>query len=673
MNFKKLVLISGFTITFLLLITPLFLFGNNFFETYTHSILNLKIISKYNFNPFIAYYDLMGPGISLPLGFNLLYFPTSLIINNYILYFFSTIFLCLCIQFYFLRRLLLFLNLNYQYLIFFIFTFSASSLHYIYNTDYLDFYIPYSFLFGIFFYALKFIKTRNDIYLSKVVIFLAYLFLVGHITYVLSCSLIIILFLILNNIFYLFKKKFFYFLIILFLFVVSEEVYRLFVELKDYGETTRNFRTGYNFQHIFSGFYGILQLIDYFIIDLNFITKFRHTHNLFLPFINVIFYFALFVSISQFIKKNSKEIFYLNYLFIFSFLIMLSKKNILFIDSPWYFRDVNFVVSLILFSYFLKGLNNSHLRNIIYFFSFFLSFMFFVMNFNLLSENNKFNLFNPNKNETSFSKFLKSYEPLKQNDLNKTYVSPEVYHKIRVSRGDESKNNIKIFDDTNIFDISDLDRYNLQIFTNKFKSNSMMQIRKHNIMYGHTEPRYTDIDDKFFFNIFRIRYLIIFERELKKINQENFEIIETFKSESEKIIFLKKKQEPYVTLKKNFKKDITSKKCHYQEQIYCLIDLGLFENFDNLELKRIGLNKYEIKNLTNDKLDFILPFLKDENWHADNQKIKYLQNSLMYVSIKPKKTVMIRHKNYTRTYLKILSIISFISLIVIIFLKKYKY
>ena len=138
MNFKKLVLISGFTITFLLLITPLFLFGNNFFETYTHSILNLKIISKYNFNPFIAYYDLMGPGISLPLGFNLLYFPTSLIINNYILYFFSTIFLCLCIQFYFLRRLLLFLNLNYQYLIFFIFTFSASSLHYIYNTDYLD-------------------------------------------------------------------------------------------------------------------------------------------------------------------------------------------------------------------------------------------------------------------------------------------------------------------------------------------------------------------------------------------------------------------------------------------------------------------------------------------------------------------------------------------------------
>lgn len=49
------------------------------------------------------------------------------------------------------------------------------------------------------------------------------------------------------------------------------------------------------------------------------------------------------------------------------------------------------------------------------------------------------------------------------------------------------------------------------------------------------------------------------------------------------------------------------------------------------------------------------------------------EKTLMYVSIKPKKTVMIMHKNYTRTYLKILSIISFISLIAIMFLKKYKY
>ena len=73
-NFSK-----DFITIFLLIIIyflPIIFYGNNFEENYHSNHFTLKLYLNNFFSPFLFYYDLIGPGTTLPLDTGLTYlFP----------------------------------------------------------------------------------------------------------------------------------------------------------------------------------------------------------------------------------------------------------------------------------------------------------------------------------------------------------------------------------------------------------------------------------------------------------------------------------------------------------------------------------------------------------------------------------------------------------------------
>ena len=61
----------------------------------------------------------------------------------------------------------------------------------------------------------------------------------------------------------------------------------------------------------------------------------------------------------------------------------------------------------------------------------------------------------------------------------------------------------------------------------------------------------------------------------------------------------------------------------------------LFKKTKNIELARIGLNKYKIVNNSSERQKYVLPFLYDTGWKVENGKIEIIENSLMYLDLDP--------------------------------------
>ena len=80
-----------FSVSFLYFF-PLFVTGSGRLIDYTTTHFSLLILSENLFSPYTFFYDLIGPGTRLPLGSGLYnFFPTSFFIQNYFLFFISTI------------------------------------------------------------------------------------------------------------------------------------------------------------------------------------------------------------------------------------------------------------------------------------------------------------------------------------------------------------------------------------------------------------------------------------------------------------------------------------------------------------------------------------------------------------------------------------------------------
>ena len=76
-----------FSVSFLYFF-PLFTTGSGRLVDYTTTHFSLLILSENLFSPYTFFTDLIGPGTKLPLGSGLYnFFPTSLFIQNYFLFF----------------------------------------------------------------------------------------------------------------------------------------------------------------------------------------------------------------------------------------------------------------------------------------------------------------------------------------------------------------------------------------------------------------------------------------------------------------------------------------------------------------------------------------------------------------------------------------------------------
>ena len=153
-NKKFLIFITACFLS-ILFIFPLLIYGLNHYEEYGYNIYTLEIFSLYNFNPFIFFFDLLGPGTKFPLGHGLFYFfPSSFLITNKILFYSLTIFIGISLQSFFVYRSLLFLKLKTNSILIFLYCLSITNITFLFDFDYLDQFISFSMLPFLFYHSI---------------------------------------------------------------------------------------------------------------------------------------------------------------------------------------------------------------------------------------------------------------------------------------------------------------------------------------------------------------------------------------------------------------------------------------------------------------------------------------------------------------------------------------
>ncbi len=184
-------------------------------------------------------------------------------------------------------------------------------------------------------------------------------------------------------------------------------------------------------------------------------------------------------------------------------------------------------------------------------------------------------------------------------------------------------------------------------------------------MYSTIEPRLEEINHNIFFNLFNIRYLLILESEKKMINFSKFKEITQIKFESDIILLLEKINTSKVII--NDSKILDSNNCKSYPMVQCLLNIkSLFSLSDKITIKRLGLNKYEIMNDSDKSEKIILPFVYDYGWKSVSGSIKKVNNTLLYLELPQNSKDVIYYKDSIRLYLKILSVFTFIFLILLI-------
>ena len=339
------------------------------------------------------------------------------------------------------------------------------------------------------------------------------------------------------------------------------------------------------------------------------------------------------------------------------------------ISSPWLIRDLNNFFSVILFGSFIKSLSNIKIRKTIICLALIFTTLHVVSSISYQYNNlksQKYNFFKINKDYQE-SDFFKTSKSLFNNntEIGKSYLSEGVWNLIKERKSD-------IFLESNIFYFNDLIKLNIYPFNSEFKNAHKIQLRApKDKMYSSLDPRYSEINNEAFLNLFNITYLIILKNEEKYFDQTKFELLSKIKSEENEIkIFKLKNSDRNIVLNSN-STEIEQIGCEKKEAVSCLMaKTNLFKIAQNSKIIRSGLNKYEIINESNDIQKIILPFLYDSSWKAEETKIKNIDNALMFVEVKPNSKIKIYYFDKKRFILKFISIMAFV--ITIIYLIRIK-
>tara|TARA_B100001059_G_scaffold236655_1_gene288734 strand:- start:650 stop:2680 length:2031 start_codon:yes stop_codon:yes gene_type:complete len=670
-NFKNFVI---FLSTFLIFTIPILIYGVPDLEEHEWSGFTLKILSDNYFNPFIFYYDLAGPGTRLPLGSGLFNFPTIFFIENKKVYYFSTILICFFIQTLYLKKLLKYFNIHKNfYLLNFFYLFSISFFCYVYINEWaLNPFLQVSFFPVIFYYSIKYLKKEKSIDLFKLAFFIAYIHINIHVVSSFSNCIYIILFFLLNKKFFFLKKFYFYIAFLFFLFLIGENLYNFIIEILKYENIEREIQGQFHLKHFFSGIYLFLSFFEQIVnLDLPIVEPYESIDAR-LPFSGIIFYIAIYKSIEILALKKSEEVFQINILFlIFTILSFLSfSEKLYYVSGIWTFRDFYNFLSVILFGLFLKDIKIEKLKKMLIFISFLFSVVFYFQNVNFIGSKENFNTVKTNvrfKDE----KMHKFFSNIKNEKFNKIYLTEEVFSDFRLSNSDLTLKNNK----SNIFSISDLEKYGLYPFTFYFKFSAKNSLRKPMIkMHSPIEPNFDEINNEFFLDLFNIKHILAYEYELKNINMNYFEILKKERVGNTNLVLLLKNRSNFLTINKDSLQKLRLKKCEKYEKVKCLIDNKVeFDFNDRIRFTRIGLNKYKIQNLSNEEVNFLLPFTFEMNWKYSEREIFDIQKTLMFIKLNSNEEGVIYNFDYYRTVLKLISFTLFLLSIIFFFLQKLKY
>jgi len=663
-----------------LILTPLILYGHHDFENYETNHFTLKINLENFLNQFNFYFDLYGPGTTLPLDTGFFYLFPSFFIFDIKIFFMFVIILSIFIQLKYLKKICKLLKLySYELIIFFIII-NNVTLTFVFTHDYLKGYFAFSCLSIIYYYYLKFIIKNHELSFLKLFLVLCYFILNTHLSLFFVTALSLIIFTIINKkLFFILKKKVFYFCLILFIFIISEHLFNLYGHFKHSSEAERQILLVYDLKYILSGFIFLVKfIVDFFNVETNLITGFTMQDNEFKPFAGFTFYFSIIYSLNLLYSGRSQKIFNLNILFLIFFTLGFFDTRTLtfnFLNHAIYYSFITNFLNVIIFGHYLANLKYKNFSKYILLFCIIFQISFYLSNINYKKNNHdqySYLTINNNYEKSDLHIFFKNF---KNNNYNKLYLSPQLWEEFWTSpKGKPTLNNTnKLFTEANIFNQTDFFDYNLYPFQGYFKDSSKEPLVKSgpSKFQWYINSKYTDINNQFFFNLFNINYLFIYEDEISNIDLKKFKIVKSFENYKKTILFLKLKDQRKVVLKNpvsNFDK------CGSSNSVYCIIEnADNFEKSDLIFFKRKGLNTYLIKNEDNKAHNIILPFLYDKSWKTNKKNLSNINNSLIYVNLKSKEDLNLFYQNNLRILLKIVSLITFILCFVIILKKSIKF
>ena len=189
-------------------------------------------------------------------------------------------------------------------------------------------------------------------------------------------------------------------------------------------------------------------------------------------------------------------------------------------------------------------------------------------------------------------------------------------------------------------------------------------------MFQNINPIIDEINNKYFNSIFRIKYLLIFKKNLNLYNSQIFDIQDSFKYGYDDILLLVNNQFDSFTIIKDIEPKVPIE-CNRLNEHLCVLkkDFLLFNK--NIKIQKLDENKYEIINYNNFSVKFILPFSFSNNWKTNNNiKLNHFQKNLSYIQIDSNSKINLIYSNKFRFYFKIISVLSVISLIIYLLVPK---
>ena len=374
-----------------------------------------------------------------------------------------------------------------------------------------------------------------------------------------------------------------------------------------------------------------------------------------------------------FIKTQTDTNFKFCFLFftflVFSLLPLLSVVPS--VSAGWMVRDIVLYCSLLIYFINYKRIKYGF-RLLLNVLLIFYSLLFFYININDKIKTNKNNFILDKYQNTEFINKLEDLN-LSKNDYQRIYLSPSLFPHMW-----------KGYEDEGIFAFTDLTKFNLSPFNGYFKYTSMKQFGDEtNKMGGWIRSYYNLINDEFFLNIFKINFLLIVEDEINYLKNNNFNLIKKIKTRKHNLFLFKRNVINYSIRDENLPILIKKlKSCKIRtlvsgtwvnsdSKLDCLLKNKNLFNHSTHQLTRISNANFSITNTTPNYYP-VLPFVYDANWKSNNNNIIDGDNFLILLNTDDtkKNNTIISYKDDIRFFLKILSLVSFLLLLLTIIFKK---
>ena len=675
---RKLFLENFFSLFLILTISLIvFFIGINDIEEYSLGSFSSKILWNNQYGLLTFFYDFYGPGVKIPFGTGNLFHPLNYFIEYTKYYYLFFIFLHLFLQLLFTKRIFKLLKINSSYyLLPLLSLFGAPNLQYVLINDWPSVFFSYTFFPLIFYYLLKIIDTQKFLSYIKLIIFTHLWLLNGHIGVIAIYSFFLLIYFLLsiknsNHLKKIFNK---YFLLSTFFFIFLIADY-LNYNVDSFREFEKILTREYN--------YTLGSFIQIFYPFNEFLTWLSADR---LPGNPILIYFSLFSSIYLLIRymylniSSEKNLKLKNIIYELYFNIVTNvgiKFSILFLifillslyEPPFYrtivsqgiiARDVFLFSGLVLFFYMYPKIKNKFKKAIPVLLIFYTLLLFCINLFDLYS--NKENNFIVDKVKSSNLTNIFSNLNLDSIELNRIYLSPQIY-----------KNINKNFKKEGFFGLPDFTKYNLAPFNGFFKYNSMKGFSKDQRMLGEIPSKYKYLNNSFFLDLFDIKYLLISEKDLPKFNQSNNSKIVSIKTEKDTLHLFKRKIINYSLNELSFNSLQEKLKSCDDLPIDCIIANRKLFILDKAKLIRLSNGHFLIKEMNNNYL--FLPFIFDKNWEVNKGKILSTNNFFMFLKTNNDKVknIEIKYADNKRFLLKIISISMLLFLIfLIVFVKSRK-